>query len=49
MVECSKDAVRDVLGAESVRLCVSRYVMDAYLVGNFERAVIVACLMGRGE
>jgi hypothetical protein len=49
MVECSKEAVRDGLGAESVRLCVFRYVVDAYLVGNSERTVIVACLMGRGE
>ena len=49
MVECSKEAVRDVLGAESVRLCVSRYVVGSCLVDDTKYVDIAACLMGRGE
>jgi hypothetical protein len=49
MVENSKEAVRDGLGAESVGLCVSGGVVGAHLVGNSEHAGIVAYLMGRGE
>ena len=48
MVERSKEAVIDVLGAEFVGLCVSEGMVCARLVGNSEHAGMVACLMWRG-
>jgi hypothetical protein len=48
MVECSKEAVRDGLGAEFVGLGVSGGLVCARLAGNSGNASIVACLMGRG-